>query len=157
MPVRWVRPAHGQSWAGRLIARLVDAEAQVEKALIQELGDSFSGFGIGRDLFLMVPVMLGPQPTWRSLFTWLGRPGPPGPAGLAGVASAAGPRPGTCMACWPPPAGGGRKPSSSAKQIPGQRPLQRRFFEPHLPSFAHVNRESPGGCGPSNHRNHQRE
>lgn len=45
---------------GRLIGKVVDAEAQVEKALIQELENAFLEFGIEARIFsLDGPQMLG--------------------------------------------------------------------------------------------------
>ncbi|NQV09927.1 MAG: cytochrome-c oxidase [Cyanobacteria bacterium] len=45
---------------GRLIGKVVDAEAQVEKALIQELETAFREFGIEAKIYsLDGPVMLG--------------------------------------------------------------------------------------------------
>ncbi len=45
---------------GRLIGRVVDAEAQVEKALIQELETAFKEFGIEARIFSVDgPQMLG--------------------------------------------------------------------------------------------------
>jgi len=52
---------------GRLIGKVVDAEAQVEKALIQELETAFKEFGIEARIFRsMAPRWLA-APTWRSL------------------------------------------------------------------------------------------
>ncbi|MFN9870047.1 MAG: cytochrome-c oxidase [Cyanobacteriota bacterium] len=45
---------------GRLIGKVVDAEAQVEKALIQELETAFRDFGIEARIFSVDgPAMLG--------------------------------------------------------------------------------------------------
>ncbi len=45
---------------GRLIGKVVDAEAQVEKALIQELETAFREFGIEARIFSVDgPAMLG--------------------------------------------------------------------------------------------------
>ncbi len=45
---------------GRLIGKVVDAEAQVEKALIQELETAFKEFGIEARIFSIAgPQMLG--------------------------------------------------------------------------------------------------
>lgn len=45
---------------GRLIGKVVDAEAQVEKALIQELENAFREFGIEARIFSVDgPAMLG--------------------------------------------------------------------------------------------------
>ncbi len=45
---------------GRLIGKVVDAEAQVEKALIQELENAFRDFGIEARIFSVDgPKMLG--------------------------------------------------------------------------------------------------
>lgn len=45
---------------GRLIGKVVDAEAQVEKALIQELDSAFREFGIEARIFSIGgPQMLG--------------------------------------------------------------------------------------------------
>ena len=44
----------------RLIGRVVDAEAQVEKALIQELGTAFKEFGIeARSVSVQGPQLVG--------------------------------------------------------------------------------------------------
>jgi hypothetical protein len=47
---------------GRLIGKVVDAEAQVEKALIQELETAFREFGIEARIFSLA----GPQMVGRS-------------------------------------------------------------------------------------------
>ena len=45
---------------GRLIGKVVDAEAQVEKALIQEMETAFKEFGIEARIFSIAgPQMLG--------------------------------------------------------------------------------------------------
>jgi hypothetical protein len=45
---------------GRLIGKVVDAEAQVEKALIQELETAFKDFGIEARIFSIAgPQMIG--------------------------------------------------------------------------------------------------
>ena len=48
------------SLGGRLIGKVVDAEAQVEKALIQELENAFREFGIEARIFSVDgPQMMG--------------------------------------------------------------------------------------------------
>ena len=57
-----VRQTHRSAWASRLIGKVVDAEAQVEKALIQEIDTAFREFGIeARILSVEGPQVIGRQ------------------------------------------------------------------------------------------------